>query len=133
MLVINQGNQNQIFVTVSEKQIGTGSLFLFQFVDDTSNSGSSCLAYDSSSTARYNQFTLTETGSANNYNAQVSLPLAGFYHYTIFEAVTSSLSPTGLNVVEIGKCLVVGTTSSVIAFTGSNDQFYVYDPSKYST
>ena len=130
MIILNQNSTNNVIVTVSELQRNTGSLFLFEFYQGISHDKIYCLAYDSSSLNRYNQFCITTvpSGSAVTASAgQIYTPLSGDYNYKIYEVISSgSLDPTGLNVVEQGKMKVLSSSVSPIAFSGSTSNYVVY-------
>jgi hypothetical protein len=128
MIILSQNSQNPVTVTVSELQQGTGSLFLWEFINGTSKVSSYTLAYDSASLNRYNRFCITTTGSnADSTQGQVYLPLLGQYLYNVYEDPSGSLSPTGLNLCEMGKMTLVSSSAVVTAFTGSTSQYIVYN------
>ena len=131
MLVLQKNTSNEIALSLFDSQIGSGSLFLFEFIHVETNTGSYCLAQNSSSTTRFSQFFLLETGSNNQYNAQIFFPYEGQYQYNVYEAISSSLSPIGLNVFSLGKVLVTGSGFIIPAYTGSTSIYGAYDSSQY--
>lgn len=128
MLILLQNSQNPVTVTVSELQQGTGSLFLWEFINGISKQSVYTLAYDSASLNRYNRFCITTTGSnADPTAGQVYLPLLGQYLYNVYEDPSGSLSPAGLNLCEMGKMILTGSVTPPTAFTGSTSQYIVYN------
>lgn len=112
MIIIKQGQTNQIVVTLTEKKVTSTSIYLFEFVNQTSSDKFYCVSPDvSTSKNRYNEFCIEEmtdaSGTTNPYDSEILLALSGFYYYNVYENPSSLLSPSGLNQVETGKCLVL--------------------------
>lgn len=130
MIILNQNSSNNVFCTPGELQRGTGSLFLFEFIQGISHDYIYCLAYDSASLNRYNQFCITTVPSGSIVTAsagQIYAPLSGLYTYSIYEVLNSgSLDPTGLNKLETGKMTMLSSSVSPVTFSGSTSKYVVF-------
>jgi hypothetical protein len=126
MFYLQQNAQNPITVTVTEKQMTTSSLFLFEFINAAGKFYT--MAYDSASLNRYNRFCITTTGSnADPTQGQIYLSLIGQYTYNIYEDPSGSLSPLGLNNCETGIMTVTTGSTPILAYTGSTTNFIAYN------
>lgn len=125
MILLEQNSQNPTTVTVTEKQMTTSSLFLFEFVNSAGKYYT--MAYDSASLNRYNRFCITTTGSnCDPTQGQIYLPLIGQYSYNIYENPSGSLSPTNLNNCESGIMTLITGSTTITAFTGSTTAYRFY-------
>ena len=129
MLVITKGEINRLILTLTEKVTIQEPKFLFQFKNDASAKSYFCIAPDLSLFPnRYNKFEITETDNPDNINAEIELPLTGFYHYFVYEQTSgSNLNPAGLNLVESGKLRVFGTPQELAAYSGQTNTRGVYN------
>lgn len=117
MIKITKGQVNEVVVTVTEKTTLETPYYLFEFLCDDNQRKFYCIAADSSpNIVRYNLFEITETATDPDFtDGEITLDIPGFYHYTIYEQVSSTnLNPANATgIVEIGKLLVIGTTPEV--------------------
>lgn len=119
MLIIVQGQANDIIVTLKEKQTLTNPNFLFVFKNKQSKIVATCIAPDTSDfTYRYNEFSITETVLPNGLNAEVYLPNVNEHHYEVYEQVSATnLNPSlADNILEIGFVKVFGTKTVIPYF-----------------
>lgn len=126
MILLQQDTTNQVTVSLTEKQEGTGSVYLLQISNDTSKEVFSGLVEDESEDPfSYNTFfiSVSSTGSADS--GSFVLPLPGFYHYSFYESGSD-------NLLEIGKIQLLPAISSLVtAFTSSYAPASVFNPAQY--
>lgn len=98
-------------LTLTEKSTITNPDYVFKFVCDLTQEEVIFTAPDTSTnTTRFNQFTITESGTPDLYNGTITLNNAGFWSYKIYETTGSPLdisTTSGLNEVESGKVKVI--------------------------
>ena len=113
-------------LTLTEK--GTATYYLFKFQSDNTEAVEYCIATDSSLYPdRFNKFTITETSTPDNLNAEVELPTEGQWRYFVYaNSSGSNLDPTGLTELESGIVKVTGTTTPVTTYSGGNSNYVVY-------
>lgn len=135
MLLLQQNQYNNVICTLSERKVTDSIYYLFEFSNDISKEQFyTVLRDDSELPQRFNQFTLLVTGSAIPQSGSLNMTLSGEYKYCIYETSGSTFisSSIGLNQVETGKMLLLpSVTSSIVAFTSSNNQNPVFDPRQY--
>lgn len=130
MLLINKGEVNNIFVTLSERTSITNPTYLFEFVNDITKHSTIFIAQDISEyTYRYNQFVITETSGTNYLTSGIiTLSESMFYTYRIFEQA----STTNLNIqltgalLETGKLKVNGSTINTSKYDNRPKQYITY-------
>ena len=108
MIVVNQGVENTVDLTLSEKATLENPFFLFVFKSDvTKNYVRKVIADQSSFRRRYNRFIFTE-------GADITLAPTGYWHYTIYEQSSSTNTDETLStgIVERGKLYVIGTATT---------------------
>lgn len=119
---------NNIALTLTELSVIANPNYLFEFTNDLTNVAYYFISADTSlHIKRYNEFSITE-GISDPLNGSIILGDVGFYTYKVYEQSGTSLDPTGLNVVEVGKVKLLGENQE---FT-RNEQtttFKTYDPS----
>lgn len=126
MIYIRKGQANTCVFTLNEKATTTSHNWVFVFTNDTTGSGKTFTAFElSSTTARYNKFTITESSTENLYNGTVSLSPTGYWSYTVYEMAdtspTSLVVANALATVETGKAFVYDSTENVnYTFTTDN-------------
>ena len=112
MLRVIKDSVNILTVTVTEKATVSNPIYLFKFVNQTSNVSYWFISSDTSNfKQRYNKFLLTEKTNANTLNGEVTLGLQGFYDYEIYQtnlANTSGLSSAVDAIENIVKTVEVG-------------------------
>lgn len=128
MLIITQGSVNNLVVTLYEKQTGTTKTFLCEFINKASSEAYYSLATNVSDTTRNEYLCITDTGlaSANPLNSEVYLPSKGQYYYNIYESPNSSLNPSGLNLCENGRLLVIGDDIIIPAYSPEGESKTVF-------
>ena len=126
MINIERNSANEIALTLTEK--GTAAYYLFKFQSDNTEAVEYCVATDSSSYPdRFNKFTITETSTPDNLNAEVELPTEGQWRYFVYaNSSATNLDPTGLTELESGIVKVTGTTTPVTTYSGGNSNYVVY-------
>lgn len=108
MIVVNQGVENTVDLTLSEKVTIDNPFFLFVFKNDlTKDYVRKVIADQSTYKRRYNRFIFTE-------GTDITLAPTGYWHYQIYEqdglSNTDETLSTGL--VEEGKLDVIGTATT---------------------
>ena len=126
MINIARNSANEITLTLTEK--GTATYYLFKFQSDNTEAVEYCIATDSSLYPdRFNKFTITETSTPDNLNAEVELPTEGQWRYFVYaNSSGSNLDPTGLTELESGIVKVTGTSTPVTTYSGGNSNYVVY-------
>ena len=126
MINIERNTTNEIALTLTEK--GTATYYLFKFQSDNTEAVEYCVATDSSLyPERFNNFTITETSTPDNLNAEVELTTEGQWRYFVYaNSSASNLDPTGLTELESGIVKVTGTTTPVTTYSGGNSNYVVY-------
>jgi hypothetical protein len=126
LINIARNSANEIALTLTER--GTATYYLFKFQSDNTEAVEYCIATDSSAyPERFNKFTITETSTPDNLNAEVELPTEGQWRYFVYaNSSSSNLDPTGLTELESGIVKVTGTTTPVTTYSGGNSNYVVY-------
>lgn len=121
MMLLAKGQNNVVALTLTEKCTLANPVFLFEFKSKTTNTLAYCIAPDTSAyTRRYNLFTITETTTPDNLNAEIEL-LEGEYSYKVYEQTSSTnLDPNlSTGMVESGIAKVTGTAGTVVEYDPS--------------
>ena len=126
MINIERNSPNEIALTLTER--GTATYYLFKFQSDNTEAVEYCIATDSSLYPdRFNKFTITETSTPDNLNAEVELSTEGQWRYFVYaNSSSSNLDPTGLTELESGIVKVTGTSTPVTTYSGGNSNYVVY-------
>ena len=126
MINIERNSANEIALTLTEK--GTAAYYLFKFQSDNTEAVEYCIATDSSLYPdRFNKFTITETSTPDNLNAEVQLPTEGQWRYFVYaNSSATNLDPTGLTELESGIVKVTGISTPVTTYSGGNSNYVVY-------
>jgi hypothetical protein len=126
LINIERNSPNEIALTLKER--GTATYYLFKFQSDNTEAVEYCIATDSSLYPdRFNKFTITETSTPDNLNAEVELPTEGQWRYFVYaNSSSSNLDPTGLTELESGIVKVTGTSTPVTTYSGGNSNYVVY-------
>lgn len=109
MIYLEKDTVNTFVLTLTEVTTISNPYYLFEFEDefDTSSNPIYWIGADTSQwPSRYNLFTLEEP-------TDVEL-VKGQYKYKVYESPTSTLDPTGLNMIEEGRMVVAGITVNSI-------------------
>jgi hypothetical protein len=126
LINIERNSANEIALTLTEK--GTAAYYLFKFQSDNTEAVEYCIATDSSLYPdRFNKFTITETSTPDNLNAEVQLPTEGQWRYFVYaNSSATNLDPTGLTELESGIVKVTGISTPVTTYSGGNSNYVVY-------
>lgn len=123
MILLQQNQANNVYLTLSEKVTLTGSpvYFLFRFKNLTTKDVVLFTAPDSSTAiTNFNQFTITLTGSSLNYTAgTISLHPDGKWQYDCYEMTGQTnlfVSGTTGTILETGIVKVSGTNLSDVSY-----------------
>lgn len=114
MLIFRKDSVNVIRTSLAELSTLASPTYLIEMISDQSLISTTCIAADTSAyPSRYNEFTITETATPNNLNAEILLEPVGYFTYNIYEQTsTTNLSPSdaGVILLESGKsrCLIDG-------------------------
>jgi hypothetical protein len=114
MLIFRKDSINVIRTSLAELSTLASPTYLIEMISDQSLISTTCIAADASTyPSRYNEFTITETATPNNLNAEILLEPVGYFTYNIYEQTsTTNLSPNdaGVILLESGKarCLIDG-------------------------
>jgi hypothetical protein len=109
MINIIQAESNTVILTLTEKTTIDNPNYLFRLTSDQQHEDYCFIAADTSLFKdRYNEFLIIETTDPDNLNGEVYLPVAGDYHYTVYQQASSTnLNPSlSGDIVEIGRCKV---------------------------
>jgi len=105
-----KGEANDVILTVTEKSVLTSPFYLFQFTHDQSEDVYFCISTDTSlHPERYNKFLITDKLEPDPEEGEVAFNYPGFYTYKVYESEAATLDPTGLEIVEQGRMIVVDT------------------------
>lgn len=129
MILINKNTTNKVILTLSEKTTLTNAKYLFEVINDMSNTVKCFIAADiSTNKLRYNEFDFIENVTENLLNGTFSLTLSGFYKYNVYEqASTTNLNPLlALNLIDKGKLNIVSQLSDYPVYTGNENNTVVY-------
>jgi hypothetical protein len=129
VILINKNTTNKVILTLSEKTTLTNAKYLFEVINDMSNTVKCFIAADiSTNKLRYNEFDFIENVTENLLNGTFSLTLSGFYKYNVYEqASTTNLNPLlALNLIDKGKLNVVSQLSDYPVYTGNENNTVVY-------
>ncbi len=118
MLIFRKDSVNIIRTSLAELSTLASPTYLIEMISDQSLISTTCIAADTSAyPSRYNEFTITETATPNNLNAEILLEPVGYFTYNIYEQTsTTNLTPNdaGVILLESGKarCLIDGDRES---------------------
>jgi hypothetical protein len=126
MILLQQDATNQVTLTLSEKQDVSGSLYLIELYNKSSNQTFQTYVQDiSTDTISYNMFYIPVSSSGLASTGSFVLTLPGFYSYSFYVSGSTQL-------LEHGKAEVLSSaTSSAIYFTSSVATASVFNPRQY--
>lgn len=116
MITLNQNEVNTVILTLNEKKIGNNPYFLQLYSNQNKNNTLINLTGDTSTNVvRYNRYEIDES--------PLNL-IVGQYDYFVhqYSGGTISLSAS-TNIVESGKCVVLGTGTTTSTFTNNNEEY----------
>ena len=130
MIKLERSTSNDVVVTLTEKTTIDNPTYLFSFKNDTTNVYKNFIAIDiSTSTNRYNEFTIVEVGAGAEdlLTGEIRLTDYGFYSYFIYaQTSTTNLIPADADeLVEQGKMKLLGDEVTFIEPTDDNDDTYI--------
>lgn len=141
MLRILKNNDNAITVTLTEKSTLPNPIYLFKFVNQTSNVAYWFISQDTSLfKQRYNRFQLLETvdiNPINTLNGSVTLGFEGRYDYEIYQTTLTNLDgldsaedaiPFIDKTVEVGLVDVVFAAENITKYQVETETNIVYQP-----
>jgi len=131
MIVLETAATNLIYLTCTEKSELASPIYLIRFINDTGKNETSCIVADTSSyTYRYNKFSIVEKAISPDRTAgEVTLSPYGYWRYEVYEQTsTTNLDYTlASKLVELGKCHVIGESTSWSAYNSQPTTFKVYE------
>jgi hypothetical protein len=132
MIQLTKNQSNTAYFTLSELTTLEGPYFLFKFTCDQSKVSQYFIAEDESLYPdRYNKFTITETSTPDPLQGEVTLSVAGYYSYEVYEQASSTnLDPEeadNTTPIEVGKVKVIGSADTVYVHNYP-DTNIVYNP-----
>jgi hypothetical protein len=141
VLRILKNNDNAITVTLTEKSTLPNPIYLFKFVNQTSNVAYWFISQDTSLfKQRYNRFQLLETvdiNPINTLNGSVTLGFEGRYDYEIYQTTLTNLDgldsaedaiPFIDKTVEVGLVDVVFAAENITKYQVETETNIVYQP-----
>ena len=112
MLRILKSGTTSLVVTVTELTTLSNPEYLFEFVEEQTDTNLYCILADvSTATTRFNEFSITD-------GVDVTFTVEGFYTYNIYEQANGSgnLDPDGLTLVETGRAHIYVVDASRIEY-----------------
>ena len=141
MLRVIKNSENVLTVTLTEKSNLPNPIYLFKFVNQTSNVAYWFISEDASLfKERYNKFTLIELNNISpieTLQGYITLGLQGFYDYEIYQTTLTSLDgldsavdaiPFIDKTVEVGIVDVVFAAEEYAKYEVQSDTNIVYQP-----
>jgi len=122
MIYINKNQSNELVFTLNEKREYSNSNFILNLYSNANKTNQDIFlansADTSTNTTRWNQWEYTE----NN------ILQAGTFDYSVYETTGNTLTAiTGLNMVESGKCVVVGSGTTIPTINNNNQIEYTFE------
>lgn len=130
MIKLQRETSNDVVVTLTEKTTIENPTYLFSFKNDITNEYKNFIAADTStSTDRYNEFTIVEVGNGAEdlLTGRIALTEYGFYSYFIYaqESTTNLIPADADELVEQGKMKLIGNEVTFTEPTDDNNDTYV--------
>ena len=135
MIHITKNTANTVTLTLTEKTTVSPVSYVIEFKNDETNVKSYVLLGSnlSTQTQRYDKFTITETTTPNDLDAEIELT-RGDYEYQVYEtdadvsawAAASDVTSDG-TVIEIGKARCHDTEATNTTYTGATSTNVVYE------
>jgi hypothetical protein len=132
---------NEVVVTLTEKSTLPNPIYLFKFVNQTSNFAYWFIASDTSQfKERYNKFNVTESVYSNPNDTlygTIELGLQGLYDYEIYQTTLTNLNDLDSAVdaipfidktVEVGLVDVVFAAENITKYQVETETNIVYQP-----
>jgi len=121
MINLTKTATQNIYLTLTEKQLLTAPNYLFRFINRSSNEEVKFVLLNATDTSlfkdRYNKFSIvTNTYFSNSVN--------GMYVYEVYEEAGTGTNITGLNMVESG-IMMLDSTSNVFTNYTTTDTYKI--------
>jgi hypothetical protein len=116
MIILNKGKINSVVFTLNESSVASGEFFLQLYSNQNKKNTLVYLSGDTSlNTVRYNRYDIDET---------VLNLTVGEYDYFVHE-FTGGTPDINLSegIVETGKCIVIGSGTTVNIFNNNNTEY----------
>lgn len=129
MIKLTTNTTQTVYLTLTEKVSLSNPKFLFEFINNESQSKYYCISANLSAfKERFDSFSIILMASPNNLIGQINLSV-GEYDYNVYEQTsTTNLNPTGLNKLENGKCVVFNSSPSTITeYNGASLTDVIYE------
>lgn len=118
--LVKTATQN-IYLTLTEKQLLTAPNYLFRFINRSSNEEVKFVLLNATDTSlfkdRYNKFSIVT-------NTYFSSSVNGMYVYEVYEQAGTGTNITGLNMVESG-IMMLDSTSNVFTNYTTTDTYKI--------
>lgn len=121
MINLTKGLTQNIYLTLTEKQLLTDPNYLFRFINRSSNEEVKFVLLNATDTSlfkdRYNKFSIvTDTYFSSSVN--------GMYVYEVYEEAGTGTSITGLNMLESG-IMMLNSTSTIFTNYTTTDTYKI--------
>jgi hypothetical protein len=121
MINLTKGSIQNIYLTLTEKQLLTDPNYLFRFINRSSNEEVKFVLLNADDTSlfkdRYNKFSITtDTYFTSSVN--------GMYVYEVYEEAGTGTNITGLNMLESG-IMMLNSTSTIFTNYTTTDTYKI--------
>jgi hypothetical protein len=121
MINLTKTLTQNIYLTLTEKQLLTAPNYLFRFINRSSNEEVKFVLLNATDTSlfkdRYNKFSIVT-------NTYFSTSVNGMYVYEVYEQAGTGTNITGLNMVESG-IMMLDSTSNVFTNYTTTDTYKI--------
>jgi hypothetical protein len=121
MINLTKTLTQNIYLTLTEKQLLTNPNYLFRFINRSSNEEVKFVLLNATDTSlfkdRYNKFSIVT-------NTYFSTSVNGMYVYEVYEEAGTGTNITGLNMVESG-IMMLDSTSNVFTNYTTTDTYKI--------
>jgi hypothetical protein len=121
MINLTKTATQNIYLTLTEKQLLTAPNYLFRFINRSSNEEVKFVLLNATDTSvfkdRYNKFSIVT-------NTYFSSSVNGMYVYEVYEEAGTGTNITGLNMVESG-IMMLDSTSNVFTNYTTTDTYKI--------
>jgi hypothetical protein len=121
MINLTKTATQNIYLTLTEKQLLTAPNYLFRFINRSSNEEVKFVLLNATDTSlfkdRYNKFSIVT-------NTYFSSSVNGMYVYEVYEQAGTGTNITGLNMVESG-IMMLDSTSNVFTNYTTTDTYKI--------
>lgn len=137
MILLTDGINSDVVVTLTENVSLTNPDYIFIFVNDNTGKKVACKAVDVSAfPTRYNQFSITVKTNPAPLSGEVYLDNYGFFHYYAYEIASANAfnfntvdtldleTMTGL--LEVGKMKYITTETAIPSYANTRSSIKSY-------